>query len=353
MNYTDKPEVFPIPWGDSAGAGFIRPIPTVSQIGTEDGAASLTDGFPPLTFQPLGSGGVPPFGQDTNGILFRITAALQWAAAGGPFFWNSAFRTAIGGYPLYSMLNGIAVGTLWMSKVDNNTVNPDLTPTNWFSITGGRLLETQVFDSPGTYTYVAPFGAAKLRVRLVGGGGAGGGTPVTNSSQVAPGGGGGSGAGAEVWIPNNGNGEAIQVGAAGTPAVGAVGGAGGDSFFGVWANAPGGAGGSAGIPATPPVNGGGGAGGGLASTIGGQAIQLTGGTVGAVGVALSLFVGFSGQGASSGMFGAGGSPVSIGAGTTGTGWGAGGSGAIAYTSTAAQAGGAGRPGKVIVEAYSA
>ena len=55
------PIKFPIPFGNSAGGGYIRPIPQASQIGIANGAASLTDGFPPLNFLPLGSGGVPPF----------------------------------------------------------------------------------------------------------------------------------------------------------------------------------------------------------------------------------------------------------------------------------------------------
>ena len=43
-----------------ANAGAKNTIPTASQIGIVAGAASLTDGFPPLTRTPLAAGGVPP-----------------------------------------------------------------------------------------------------------------------------------------------------------------------------------------------------------------------------------------------------------------------------------------------------
>src|ERR1700733_10951473 len=99
MLQSSSPPKFPIPWAASAGIPYIRSIPVPSQIGLQNGAASLTTGFPPLTFTPAGAGGPPPFGEDFNGILKQITQWSQWQAAGGPIFYDSAFATAIGGYP--------------------------------------------------------------------------------------------------------------------------------------------------------------------------------------------------------------------------------------------------------------
>ncbi|KAA1174648.1 hypothetical protein FP026_29625, partial [Rhizobium tropici] len=75
MKASDIPVKFPIPFAASAGGGYIRAIPQASQIGITNGAASLTDGFPPLTFLPVGAGGTPPWGQDFNGILNEITVS--------------------------------------------------------------------------------------------------------------------------------------------------------------------------------------------------------------------------------------------------------------------------------------
>lgn len=134
MQSSDLPTRFQIPFANNAGAGFVRSVPVASQIGITNGAASLTDGFPPLTFQPVGSGGVPPFGADMNGILRQSTQWNQWQAAGGAFVpWNSDFSTAIGGYFAGAVVASAAVsGLLWLCLVDNNTSNPDQGGSGWY-----------------------------------------------------------------------------------------------------------------------------------------------------------------------------------------------------------------------------
>ena len=113
-------------WGQSAGSSYIRVIPVPSQIGIQNCAASFTDGFPPLTFVPPGSGGCGPFGQDMNGILNIITLWLQWAQGGGPMPFDSTFQTSIGGYPRDALVqSNILHGRIWYSTADNNTTNPD------------------------------------------------------------------------------------------------------------------------------------------------------------------------------------------------------------------------------------
>ena len=59
MQLTDKPSKIALPF---ANAGGKRTIPVASQIGVVAGAASFTDGFPPLTFNPISAGGIPPWG---------------------------------------------------------------------------------------------------------------------------------------------------------------------------------------------------------------------------------------------------------------------------------------------------
>ena len=91
ITQSSAPPKFNIPWGNSAGVPYIRSIPQGSQIGITNCAASLTDGFPPLSFTPPGAGGCPPFGADFNGILQQITQWSRWYSAGGPIFYDSAF----------------------------------------------------------------------------------------------------------------------------------------------------------------------------------------------------------------------------------------------------------------------
>ena len=110
------PTKIPLPFGYAAAVGEINSIPTASQIGIVNGRASLHDGFPPNTFLPLITGGVPPFGGDFNGILNEITAITQWQQAGGLFPFDSVFSTAIGGYPINAMMVDLA-GKLMQSLI--------------------------------------------------------------------------------------------------------------------------------------------------------------------------------------------------------------------------------------------
>jgi hypothetical protein len=135
MTAAQVPTKFQIPWAADAGGGFTRAIPQASQIGIQNGAASLTDGFPPLTFLPVGSGGVPPFGQDFNGILNEITAWQVWQGAGGVVAYDGTFSAAIGGYPKGAVIAGSTAGSIYLSTVDNNTSNPNSGGANWVNLT--------------------------------------------------------------------------------------------------------------------------------------------------------------------------------------------------------------------------
>jgi hypothetical protein len=128
------PTKFQIPFANSAPTTNINAIPQASQIGTTIGAASLTDGFPPVTLQPVGAGGVPPWGRDFNGLLNQITAWTRWQNAGGTVKFDSTFQTGIGGYPQGAVVaSTVTLGLFWLSLVDNNTTNPDTGGAGWYA----------------------------------------------------------------------------------------------------------------------------------------------------------------------------------------------------------------------------
>lgn len=132
MQSSGIPAKFPIPFASGAGGGFVRPIPQASQIGLHDGYASLTDGFPPDCFLPTAGGGVPPFGQDMNGLQLQITQWVQWMNAGGAVPYDATFQTAIGGYPKGCVVaSATTFGLMWLSTVENNTTNPDASGAGW------------------------------------------------------------------------------------------------------------------------------------------------------------------------------------------------------------------------------
>jgi hypothetical protein len=142
MLISSIPTKIVLPFANGAGAGFIRPVPVPSQIGIQGGAASFTDGFPPDTFLPIGAGGVPPWGEDVNGILNQITAWARWVQAGAPIAYDAAFQAAVGGYPLGALIpSATSAGQYWLSTVDGNTTNPDTGGAGWASVAllGGTM----------------------------------------------------------------------------------------------------------------------------------------------------------------------------------------------------------------------
>lgn len=358
MKSTDIPTKFQIPFGNSAAAGTIRPVPIADQTASSPGAASLTTGFPVATGQPLASGGVPPAMQDFNGILNQITAWSRWQNAGALVSFDTTFAQAIGGYPAGAILASTTAGVLWLSVVDSNTTNPDgASASGWIAVAStntpakGSLITRRVFSTPGTQTYTPSPGTNRIRVTVVGGGGAGAGTSATGSGQFSVGGGGGGGGVAVGTFTTGFSGVSLTVGAGGAPVTGgsSAGGNGSQSSFGSAYIASGGLGGTATNPQSTVVVQAGGAGG---SGSGGTEFNGVGGA-GANGVGTSNQNAASGNGGTS-YFGAGASAqfTTTANGIAATTPGAGGGGAVALSNQNAQAGGAGAPGQIIVEEYA-
>lgn len=128
------PVKFPIPFANNASGPYIRPIPEASQIGVTPGAASLYDGFPPSTFTPESSGGVPPAGADFNGLLNQITEWVQWQNAGAPVFYDADFSADVGGYPKGAAVFSSTGNFWWLSVLENNTTVPGAPGASWIQI---------------------------------------------------------------------------------------------------------------------------------------------------------------------------------------------------------------------------
>lgn len=182
MQDSGIPVKFQIPWANSAGGAFIRAIPQASQIGIQAGAASLTDGFPPTTFLPVGGGGTPPFGQDFNGILNQITAWLQWLQAGGPMQFDAAFSAAVGGYPKGAVVASVTTfGNFWISTAENNVTNPDAGGAGWTPFSFFGTFTTG--DLKPTIKTVADNGWVLMNDGTIGNAGSGATTLASGSAQ--------------------------------------------------------------------------------------------------------------------------------------------------------------------------
>lgn len=124
MLLSNAPGKLVLPFADGGGKNA---IPAASQIGITPGAASLEDGFPPLTRTPLSGGGVPPSGLDMNGILFEMSAVVRWANAGGGYPYDTTFANDanVAGYPKGARVLRSDGQGYWFNTVDDNVTDPE------------------------------------------------------------------------------------------------------------------------------------------------------------------------------------------------------------------------------------
>lgn len=142
-----------------AASGVRNAIPVPSQISITPGAASLTDGFPPLTMTPIPSGGIPPAGKDMNGILYELSASVAWLQQGGGFKYSAAMVAQNGGYPVGAFLRSSADASLyWYNTVAANTNDPDVTSTGWVGWRPAGSEYLAATASAGTTHNAAPTG---------------------------------------------------------------------------------------------------------------------------------------------------------------------------------------------------
>lgn len=119
----------------SAPGGVTLPIPIPDQTAILVGAASFSAGLPPATMSdPESAGGVPPFGQDMNGILYMLSAYCAMLQAGQRCFFNATAAAAFGGYAVGAQVaSTVTAGLVFTNVVNGNTNDPDVTPTGWAS----------------------------------------------------------------------------------------------------------------------------------------------------------------------------------------------------------------------------
>lgn len=126
MQTQQTPQVLPQPF---AAQGDKNTIPNAA---TGTNKASLQEGFPPITGQPINKGGIPPERQDFNGAM-NLNSQFYFAFQNGwwPTF-TQEVSDAIGGYPQGAVLwlfdTENKVYTPLLSLVGNNTYNFNTNP---------------------------------------------------------------------------------------------------------------------------------------------------------------------------------------------------------------------------------
>lgn len=153
MLLSSIPAKFKEIWANAAATANIRAVP---QTSADANAASQHLGFPPNTFAAVAAGGSPPDGRDFNGAFNALWAWAQWVQAGGSVVFDSAFSTAVGGYPKGAvLLSSTSSGLMFRSLTDNNTGNPDSSTTNWAII--DSIVAQNLADNNGWHAYATGF----------------------------------------------------------------------------------------------------------------------------------------------------------------------------------------------------
>ena len=122
-----------------AALGARAEIPAAQADATR---ASYEQGFPALNMTPIAAGGVPPSGQDFNGILYDVSNAAMWQQAAGILPWSAEFaQSAVsGGYPKNALV--VHNAALYQSAIDNNPSEPGA-DSNWSGVTVANAANDQ------------------------------------------------------------------------------------------------------------------------------------------------------------------------------------------------------------------
>ena len=146
-----KPTQITVPFANS---GLKNSIP---ETATGSNLASMQEGFPTITMTDVDQGGMPPQGQDMNGILFDVTKAIQYQQAGGLFPYDATFAQAIDGYPLGALLTSADGTKLYRNLLAGNQSNPENGGQNWLDISDMDVAEVTATDSTTARTLANRF----------------------------------------------------------------------------------------------------------------------------------------------------------------------------------------------------
>lgn len=140
-----QPDLILTPFAQDAPPSAVDPIPESRAPSDPLEKATWTQGFPGLTMIPLAAGGIPPRGQDVNGVLKAISEHVAFQGGGGQYRWSAEYVAAKGGYEKGAVIQSDDGLRSYVSVVDNNTDNFNTVPSaigdTWQPWSGGAASE--------------------------------------------------------------------------------------------------------------------------------------------------------------------------------------------------------------------
>lgn len=98
---------------------------------TNKGIVGYNNGWTAINKLPLENGGQPPYMEDLNGVLFDITGNIVDINKGLPQYYDDAYSTLTGGYPIGARLVLNDNSTTVISTIANNQNNPNTNMSGW------------------------------------------------------------------------------------------------------------------------------------------------------------------------------------------------------------------------------
>lgn len=136
---------------------------TLPDNATGTNYASIEEGFPEITMKAPKDGGLPPWGQDFNGMFYLMSSQTCFLQNGGLITFDQAVSDKIDGYPQGAILDYVTAENTYVkvkSLIDDNTYNFVTTPsyidgehweevtlaatTSWGDITGNIENQTDL-----------------------------------------------------------------------------------------------------------------------------------------------------------------------------------------------------------------
>ena len=130
------PYTIPVPF---AVAGTRSQIPLEDTGSLDPNDATFEGGFPRATMIPKTDGGLPPKGQDMNGILYALSVNQKYNQQGGRFKFDPVVVSLDGGYSQGAIIQSNNNRTAYINNVEGNINNPNDDMTGWSIYSGDGL----------------------------------------------------------------------------------------------------------------------------------------------------------------------------------------------------------------------
>lgn len=154
-----QPDLILTPFARDASPSTMEPIPDARTPTDPPEKATWEQGFPLVTMTPLAAGGIPPKGQDFNGVLKAISEHTVFLGGGGQYKWSDAYVSRNGGYSSGDVVQANDGRNSYVSLVDNNTTNFNSSPgsigVTWGLYSGVSVRPTQATETNSGIARVA------------------------------------------------------------------------------------------------------------------------------------------------------------------------------------------------------